>query len=121
MRPRSFVSPRHKSRGDPRSRTGLQSGQAIVREGAQRPVIEAYIHIGIVRTTDFEEILIICQGRVMVVRRIRYRLHSLGEGDLSFELEHLRQLYVDVAATKAGVCCIRCARTSTGEVLVLLW
>ena len=37
---RSFVSRRHKSRGDPRSRTGLQCWQAIVREGAQRPVIK---------------------------------------------------------------------------------
>ena len=27
MSPPSFVSPRHKSRGDPRSRTGLQSGK----------------------------------------------------------------------------------------------
>ena len=43
IRPRSFVSPRHKSRGDPRSRTGLQSGQAIVREGAERPVIKLYV------------------------------------------------------------------------------
>ena len=32
--PRSFVSWHHKSRGHPRSRTGLQRGQAIVREGA---------------------------------------------------------------------------------------
>ena len=44
MNPRSFVSPRHKSRGDPRSRTGLQNGQAIMREGAQRPVINVYIY-----------------------------------------------------------------------------
>ena len=42
--PRSFVSPRHKSRGDPRFRTRLQSGQAIVREGAELPVIKVYIH-----------------------------------------------------------------------------
>ena len=32
-----LVSRRHKYRGDPRSRTGLQCGQAIVREGAHRP------------------------------------------------------------------------------------
>ena len=41
----SFVSRRHKSRGDPRSRTGLQCGQGIVREGAQRPVIKVYIYV----------------------------------------------------------------------------
>ena len=45
MSPRSFVSPCHKYNGDPRSRTGLQNGQAIVREGAQRQVIKVYIHI----------------------------------------------------------------------------
>ena len=45
MSPRSFVSWCHKSRGDPRSHTGLQSGQAIVREGAQRPVIKVSIYI----------------------------------------------------------------------------
>ena len=33
---RSLVSLRHKFHGDPRSRTGLQSGEAIVRKGAQR-------------------------------------------------------------------------------------
>ena len=39
-----------------------------------------------------------------------------------FFVQHLKQLYVDVAATKAeGVGYILCARTSTGEVLVLLW
>ena len=38
------MSRRHKSRGDPRSRTGLQCGQAIVREGAQRPGIEVHIY-----------------------------------------------------------------------------
>ena len=42
---RSFVSRRHKSRGDPRSRTGLQCGQVVVREGAQRPGIKVYIYI----------------------------------------------------------------------------
>ena len=41
--PRSFVSRRHKSCGDPTSRTELRSGQAIVREGVQRPVIKVYI------------------------------------------------------------------------------
>ena len=41
---RSFESRRHKSRGDPRSRTGLRCGQAIVREGAQRPGIKVYIY-----------------------------------------------------------------------------
>ena len=41
---RSFVFRRHKSRGDPRSRTGLQRGQAVVREGAQRPGIKVYIY-----------------------------------------------------------------------------
>ena len=45
MSPWSFVSPCHKYNGDPRSRTGLQNGQAIVREGAQRQVIKVYIHI----------------------------------------------------------------------------
>ena len=40
----SFVSRGHKYRGDPRSRTGLQCGQAIVREGAQRPRITVYIY-----------------------------------------------------------------------------
>ena len=40
--PLSFVLPRRKSCGDPRSRTMLQSGQAIVREGAQRPVMKLY-------------------------------------------------------------------------------
>ena len=49
MRPRSFVSPRHKSCGDPRLRTGFQSGQAIVREGAERPVMKVYIYIGMYR------------------------------------------------------------------------
>ena len=42
---RSFVSRRHKSRGDSRSRTGFQCGQFIVREGAQRPVIKVHICI----------------------------------------------------------------------------
>ena len=42
---RRFVSQRHKSRGDPRSRTGLQCGQVVVREGAQRPGIKVYIYI----------------------------------------------------------------------------
>ena len=37
---RSFVSRQHKSRGCPRSRTGLQCRQFIVREGVQRPVIK---------------------------------------------------------------------------------
>ena len=41
----SFLSRRHKSRGDPRSRTGLHCGQFIVREGAQRPGIKSYIYI----------------------------------------------------------------------------
>ena len=45
MSPRSFVSRRHKSRRDPKSRTGLQSGHVIAREGAQRPVMKLYIHI----------------------------------------------------------------------------
>ena len=39
---RSFVSRRHKSHGDPRSGTGLQCGQFIVREASQRPVIKVY-------------------------------------------------------------------------------
>ena len=39
MSPRSFVLPRRKSRGDPRLRTRLQSGQAIVREGGKRTMI----------------------------------------------------------------------------------
>ena len=47
MSKRSFVSRRHKCRGDPRSRTGLQCGQVVVREGAQRPGIEVYIYISI--------------------------------------------------------------------------
>ena len=45
MIPLSFVSPRHRSRGHPRSFTGLQSGQAIVTEGAERPVIKVYFSI----------------------------------------------------------------------------
>ena len=45
MSARSFVSRRHQSRGDPRSRTGLQTWQAIVSEAAERPVIKVYIHI----------------------------------------------------------------------------
>ena len=40
---RSFVSRRYKSRVDPRSRTGLQCGQAIVREGAQRPGVKVHL------------------------------------------------------------------------------
>ena len=40
---RRFVSQRHKSRGDPRSRTGLQCGQVVVREGAQRPGIKVHV------------------------------------------------------------------------------
>ena len=40
---RSFVSRRHKSRGDSRSRIGLQCGQVVVREGAQRPGIKVYV------------------------------------------------------------------------------
>ena len=40
---RSFVSRRHKSRRDPRSRTGLQYGQFIVGEASQRPVVKVYI------------------------------------------------------------------------------
>ena len=43
MSPRSFVSPRHKSRGNPRSRTGLQIGPAIGGEGGERPVIKVYL------------------------------------------------------------------------------
>ena len=42
MSPRSFVCRRHKSRGDPRTRTGLQCGQAIVRQIAERPVLKNY-------------------------------------------------------------------------------
>ena len=45
MIPRSFVSPRHKSRGDPKFRTGLQSEQAIVREGGERPVTKVHLFI----------------------------------------------------------------------------
>ena len=45
MSKRSFVSRRHKSRGDPRSRTGLQCGQFIVLEASQRPEIKYYIYI----------------------------------------------------------------------------
>ena len=43
---RSFVSRRHKSRGDPISRTGLQCGQFMVREASQRPVIKLYTYKG---------------------------------------------------------------------------
>ena len=43
---RSFVSRRHKSRGYPRSRTGLQCGQFIVLEVSQSPGIKSiYIYI----------------------------------------------------------------------------
>ena len=45
MSPRGFVSPRNKYRGDPRSRTRLHSGQAVVRGGAARTGIKVYIHI----------------------------------------------------------------------------
>ena len=38
----SFVSRRHKSRGDPRSRIGLQCGHFIVREASQRPVVGCF-------------------------------------------------------------------------------
>ena len=41
---RRSVSQSHKSRGDPSSRTGLRSGQAIVREGAQRLGIIYQMH-----------------------------------------------------------------------------
>ena len=44
MSPRSFRHPAP-SRGDPKFRTGLQRGQAIVREGGERPVIQAYIYV----------------------------------------------------------------------------
>ena len=43
MSTRSCASLRHKFRGDPRSRTGLQSGQK--RDGAERPVIKLYINV----------------------------------------------------------------------------
>ena len=43
MSPRIFVSPRHKSHGYPRFCTWLQSWQAIVREGAERPLIKVHI------------------------------------------------------------------------------
>ena len=39
MSPRNFVCLRRISRRDPRLRTGLQSGQAIMRESGERPVI----------------------------------------------------------------------------------
>ena len=42
---RSFVSRRHKSRGDSRSCTGLHCGKAVMREGVQRPGIKVYICI----------------------------------------------------------------------------
>ena len=42
---RSFVSRRHKSGGDPRSRTGFQCGHFIVRERVQRPVMKVYLSI----------------------------------------------------------------------------
>ena len=42
--PRSFVSRRHKFRGDPRCRTGFQCGQFITRETSQRRVIKVYIY-----------------------------------------------------------------------------
>ena len=40
---RSFVSGRHKSYGDPRSRTGLQCGQVGAKDGAQRPGTKVYM------------------------------------------------------------------------------
>ena len=47
--PRSFVSPRRKSREDPTFSTGRKSGQAIVRGVGERPMIYIYtlslIHI----------------------------------------------------------------------------
>ena len=42
---RSFVSGRHKSYGDPRSRTGLQCGQVGAKDGAQRPGTKVYMCI----------------------------------------------------------------------------
>lgn len=57
----------------------------------------------------------------MVIRMVRYMLSALGTVGLSFELWRLRRLYVDVEATKAGrVGYVLCARTSTGEFLILL-
>ena len=53
MNTRKFVSPRHKSRGDPRSRTGLQSGQAIVRESAERPVIKLFLSMLMLTRVNF--------------------------------------------------------------------
>ena len=47
MSPRSFVCPRHKSNGDLRSRTGLQGGQAIVRESTEGPVTKVRTGISI--------------------------------------------------------------------------
>ena len=46
---RSFVSRRHKSRGDARSCTGVQSEQVVVREGAQRPGIKVtHIYLSLI-------------------------------------------------------------------------
>ena len=41
----SFMSRRHQSRGHQRYRTGRQSGQAIAREGAQRPGMKLYLYV----------------------------------------------------------------------------
>ena len=44
---RSFVSRRYKSRGDPRSRTGLQCGKVVVTGGAQGTGINKYLYKGL--------------------------------------------------------------------------
>ena len=69
---RSFVSRRHKSRGDPRSRTGLRCGQAIVREGAHRPVIKVYIYKGASRRA------------ALAARRFARRLHAMSSAVVVF-------------------------------------
>ena len=56
MSPRSFVSARHKSSGDPRFRTGLQSGQAIVREGGERPVTKSIDYLFIRTSTPYARV-----------------------------------------------------------------
>ena len=73
MSKRSFVSRRHKSRGDPRSRTGLQCGQVVVREGAQRPGIKVYIYIYVCFMYDIVHVLSVqVQSKYKIIPGMRY-------------------------------------------------
>ena len=75
---RRFVSRRHKYRGDPRSRTGLQSGQAIAREGAQRPGIKIYMYVppclGLTKSGLSTFVLVLVHPPVLVLQKVGCRL-----------------------------------------------